>query len=444
MGIQENNKCKRSVMKVSKNVSKNVSKEPEAKFRKRVSFQSDANTGSVEFHGKRLHLSCGAFFKDWISGTHKLSGSRISIKIIPKSRLRDAKLDANFTDAKLDANFRDAEIEDANFRDAENKDSRMGGTKNENSRIGDAMNNEDANRDANCVRDANLNGDANKEWKRVMNERKIWQTLSHLNHVVPLINFINAKNNYYFITPSIENHISLDQVMHNHTPLPLLASKIISGQLASIIDKIHSLGIILRNLSCASILIDKKIGLVRLINFRDAKQTPASRSVIYESDDEYKSPEMIKCKSYTDATDWWSFGIILLQLLSGSTPLFLYKENSSITSDMDSSDILLRGETFPAHALIIFIYLFFFVDFLIFGTFFDFFFLFQYFSAIDLIPEMVTKVPENAQNLLQGLLQTVSVLTVPVMNLSFLSRFFLISRFFSNLIPTKEKKREKD
>ena len=335
-------------------VSKNVSKEPEAKFRKRVSFQSDAKTGSVEFHGKRLHLSCGAFFKDWISGTHKLSGSRISIKIVPKSRLRDAKLDANFTDA---------EIENANFRDAENKDSRMGGTKNENSRIGDAMNNEDANRDANCVRDANLNGDAkngdaNKEWKRVMNERKIWQTLSHLNHVVPLINFINAKNNYYFITPSIENHISLDQVMHNHKPLPLLASKIISGQLASIIDKIHSLGIILRNLSCASILIDKKIGLVRLINFKDAKQTPASRSVIYESDDEYKSPEMIKCKSYTDATDWWSFGIILLQLLSGSTPLFLYKENSSITSDMDSSDILLRGETFPAHAQIIFCWFF--------------------------------------------------------------------------------------
>ena len=73
---------------------------------------------------------------------------------------------------------------------------------------------------------------------------------------------------------------------------------------------------------------------------------------------------------------------------------------------------------------------FFFVDFLeyffIFGTFFDFF-LFQYFSAIDLIPEMVTKVPENAQNLLKGLLQTVSVLTVPVMNFHSLSGFFLIS-----------------
>lgn len=39
---------------------------------------------------------------------------------------------------------------------------------------------------------------------------------------------------------------------------------------------------------------------------------------------------------------------------------------------------------------------------------------------------MVTKVPENAQNLLQGLLQTVSVSTVSATNFPSLIGFFVV------------------
>lgn len=265
--------------------------------KKRVSFQE--NSPSIEFHGK-CHLACGTYFKDWISGTHRLSGSRISIKVIGKNQ---------------------------GMKEVGNKDHES-----------------DAVKKKTIKNNSNGDNQDSRGWKRVMNERKIWQSLSHLSHVVPLISFINSSANCYFITPSIHNHVSLDAIMFDHKPLPIKASMIISGQLASVIDKIHSFGIILRNLSSASILIDD-IGFLRLINFRDAKQINSSKHVIYDNaDDDYKSPEMLKCKSYTDATDWWAFGIILLQLLSGSTPLAIYKEKTSISSEMDSLDVLLRGK----------------------------------------------------------------------------------------------------
>ena len=85
----------------------------------------------------------------------------------------------------------------------------------------------------------------------------------------------------------------------------------------------HKEGVVYRDLKPENILIDQQ-GYVRITDFGLSK-------IIYDNDNnvrkatfcgtlEYMAPEMMMNMSYDYSVDWFSFGLVLYEMLHGSNP----------------------------------------------------------------------------------------------------------------------------
>lgn len=117
-----------------------------------------------------------------------------------------------------------------------------------------------------------------------------------------------------------------------------------SGQLALALNHAHEKGILLRNLSSDSVLVERT-GRIRLANFEQAKETDYSKRRCSETGLPFLAPEVIQRQGYGKEADWYAFGVILFELLSGTNPLDVYCANKDIDADgHHPTDVLLRGE----------------------------------------------------------------------------------------------------
>lgn len=80
----------------------------------------------------------------------------------------------------------------------------------------------------------------------------------------------------------------------------------------------HENGIIIRGLTSDSVLVTRN-GSMRLANFEHAKEAEYCRKQV--GDRVYWPPEMVQKQCYGKEADWWSFGIILFEMFTGTSPL---------------------------------------------------------------------------------------------------------------------------
>lgn len=118
-------------------------------------------------------------------------------------------------------------------------------------------------------------------------------------------------------------------------------TKFYAAQILSALMFLHSEGIIHRDLKTENILLDHE-GHTRLIDFGLSK---------YISDDggttntfcgtpEYIAPEMIQKLHYNNSVDYWSFGILIYEMLSGSTPFYgLFDDQEKLYACIQKSEI---------------------------------------------------------------------------------------------------------
>ncbi|QIW97978.1 hypothetical protein AMS68_003496 [Peltaster fructicola] len=151
----------------------------------------------------------------------------------------------------------------------------------------------------------------------IMQEIDLLKNLNHAN-IVKYHGFVKSVENLYIILEFCENG-SLHSICKNFGKFPENLVSHYTGQVLHGLHFLHEQGVIHRDIKGANILTTKE-GLVKLADFGVAtKQAgPTEGSVV--GSPYWMAPEVIELSGATTASDIWSLGSTVIELLDGKPP----------------------------------------------------------------------------------------------------------------------------
>lgn len=82
------------------------------------------------------------------------------------------------------------------------------------------------------------------------------------------------------------------------------------------LDYLHSRKIIYRDLKPENLMIDKQ-GYIKLTDFGYAKKMRVGKTHTFAGTPEYVAPEILLEKGHDKAVDYWAYGVLVYELLTG-------------------------------------------------------------------------------------------------------------------------------
>ncbi|KAI0207595.1 Ribosomal protein S6 kinase 2 alpha [Lamellibrachia satsuma] len=93
------------------------------------------------------------------------------------------------------------------------------------------------------------------------------------------------------------------------------------AELALALDHLHKLGIVYRDLKPENILLNSD-GHIKVTDFGLSKESLFEEKKTYSfcGTVEYMAPEVVNRKGHGTAADWWSYGVLMFEMLTGALP----------------------------------------------------------------------------------------------------------------------------
>ena len=138
--------------------------------------------------------------------------------------------------------------------------------------------------------------------------------------------FFQTKERLYFVTPYLSGG-DLYNLLQKKKYLDEKIVKLCAAQIAIALEYLHSQGIIYRDLKPENILIGED-GYIKLCDFGGSVHTfKKNKEYVFSGSPLYVSPEIVNFQGHSIISDWWSFGVLIYELLYGITPFYNQNKN---------------------------------------------------------------------------------------------------------------------
>jgi len=158
--------------------------------------------------------------------------------------------------------------------------------------------------------------------KRFQREAQFVASLQHI-HILQVFDYGEQDGVAYLVMPFLPGDTLADKI-RNH-PLPPRESARIFRQLAQALDYAHGRGLLHRDIKPSNIMIDESgnalladFGLTKMIDSSGMSQLTGDSSVV--GTPAYMSPEQGQGIELTPASDIYSLGVVLYEMLTGDVP----------------------------------------------------------------------------------------------------------------------------